>query len=803
MQKNQQNLPFYSKMKEKHIAFSVSGGCYPYQMGIAYYIQKNFDLENIKFSGASGGSWPATLLAARMDVKVAVQHIIDIAAPLCAGKTFGAYFIYEKGMRAVYNELFKGIHVPSEVNSRLAISVTRVALNRAFLPYLKDELITDFIDNDDVISAVVASALIPFLITGSPVAIYRNWICVDAGLTNVAGIRRFHDLLLDASTPGVMLSDAAKDVECSIDDANEKYHAFQAEGTTNNSLSSLIPSSLPDALKPYGAGNLTLLAAKTLVNSMGSVLYRFVSSPEEMDSSVLSNSPYYRTLSPKTGTGMRSHVPHGQRQFYMEENSTLVLPYPYGSQASGSVTSNATNPVYHTDDAIEPSTKDEKSHKHIPSFPAIGEKVLGSEFDEGQKMNEVTMSHISEGGEINQSENASDISLSHSQTQGDSENGDAEDIDNSCINSVTSCSSDEFSFLRIRENDVTKDNIHDTSNILNTTGDTMMSVMVEDNDNMSSDGCAKNEVRSAKKGLWNKDINGNHSKFPSLPPGVADTGSYSSWISDDFSSTDYTAHSKKPVYNVQDALNYSHIDVEVATDDPDLNYSSSQTKSSFGGMITPIYTTSVNIISSFLPGASRAIGLPVANPDATNSLSEYVLSYVFNITQELKNRMVVEPSTAAIRSGSALVTYLYGTINPNTCIDKETAPSNAQDEQLYHECKLPHPTKQVSNPTSSSRSPHNMPVHHLEPFDHVVKAFDTSMYWTHKANLISQMRGENADEESCGIVMEIAPWTWRHHPLQHYHLTNDEIQLEMLFELGVHDAHYHHNEIAEFFNMQI
>jgi hypothetical protein len=40
--------------RTRHIAFSVSAGCYPYQMGIASYIQKNFDLEDVFFSGASG-----------------------------------------------------------------------------------------------------------------------------------------------------------------------------------------------------------------------------------------------------------------------------------------------------------------------------------------------------------------------------------------------------------------------------------------------------------------------------------------------------------------------------------------------------------------------------------------------------------------------------------------------------------------------------------------------------------------------------------------------------------------------------
>ena len=38
----------------RHVALSVSGGAYCYQMGIASYIQKHFKLDNILFSGASG-----------------------------------------------------------------------------------------------------------------------------------------------------------------------------------------------------------------------------------------------------------------------------------------------------------------------------------------------------------------------------------------------------------------------------------------------------------------------------------------------------------------------------------------------------------------------------------------------------------------------------------------------------------------------------------------------------------------------------------------------------------------------------
>ncbi|GMF10842.1 unnamed protein product [Phytophthora lilii] len=53
------------------IAFSASAGVFVYQMGVAAYIQDNFDLSNCHFSGCSGRSWAATLLAWETSVREA------------------------------------------------------------------------------------------------------------------------------------------------------------------------------------------------------------------------------------------------------------------------------------------------------------------------------------------------------------------------------------------------------------------------------------------------------------------------------------------------------------------------------------------------------------------------------------------------------------------------------------------------------------------------------------------------------------------------------------------------------------
>jgi hypothetical protein len=43
------------------------------------------------------------------------------------------------------------------------------------LPYLKDEVISHFYSNDDIIECVIASALIPFALNGRPWHRFRDW----------------------------------------------------------------------------------------------------------------------------------------------------------------------------------------------------------------------------------------------------------------------------------------------------------------------------------------------------------------------------------------------------------------------------------------------------------------------------------------------------------------------------------------------------------------------------------------------------------------------------------------------------
>jgi hypothetical protein len=46
-------------------------------------------------------------------------------------------------------------------------------------PYFKDEVVSEFLSNEDIVQCIVASALIPFALNGRPFVQFRDWICAD------------------------------------------------------------------------------------------------------------------------------------------------------------------------------------------------------------------------------------------------------------------------------------------------------------------------------------------------------------------------------------------------------------------------------------------------------------------------------------------------------------------------------------------------------------------------------------------------------------------------------------------------
>jgi hypothetical protein len=249
--------------REKHIAFSISAGCYFYQLGIAYYIQKHFNLTGIKFSGASGGGWPAILLAAGIDVKEGFECVIKYAPECCKNRpVMGAYMVYDQGISIVFEKLFESIYLPDVVNGRLVLSVTRLAWTGLF-PYLKDEQVTNFHSNDDIRQCIIASALIPFCLNGKPYVIYRGWICADGGITNVTGVRHFAEELVH-------------DIEMIEEGFAEQAHQLSDHLMENNPIESFMHphDSAPLTIGPYGIVRFGATISQALVSLLTDSLAR-------------------------------------------------------------------------------------------------------------------------------------------------------------------------------------------------------------------------------------------------------------------------------------------------------------------------------------------------------------------------------------------------------------------------------------------------------------------------------------------------------------------------------------------------
>ena len=244
--------------RDRHIAFSISAGCYFYQLGIAYYIQKHFDLSGIKFSGASGGGWPALLLAAGIDVKEGFECVVKYAPECCQNRPIlGAYMVYDQGISIVFEKLFRDVALPKVVNGRLALSVTRLAWN-GLLPYLKDEHVTHFDSNDDIRQCIIASALIPYALNGKPYVVYRGWICADGGITNVTGVRHFAEELVH-------------DIEMI-----EEQVAEQAHQLSDHLLTPHPHDGAPMAMGPYGIVRFGATITNALVTILSESVQRLM-----------------------------------------------------------------------------------------------------------------------------------------------------------------------------------------------------------------------------------------------------------------------------------------------------------------------------------------------------------------------------------------------------------------------------------------------------------------------------------------------------------------------------------------------
>lgn len=164
----------------KELYFSGAGGFYPYFMGIAKFIQENYSLEDIVFTGNSSSSYITLLLALNIPIEDALVEHKKIMKEI-SSFTFGPlYNYYDTAKKYIYNYFEKNIKInPKEINN-LYIQITNT--NDSYNPKNWESLFINNWDSlDDLFNCMKSSSFIP-IFGKSLTNEYRNMKCIDGGV---------------------------------------------------------------------------------------------------------------------------------------------------------------------------------------------------------------------------------------------------------------------------------------------------------------------------------------------------------------------------------------------------------------------------------------------------------------------------------------------------------------------------------------------------------------------------------------------------------------------------------------------
>ena len=164
-------------MTYKHsICFSGSGYHYPWQVGVALYLQENYDLSECCFLGVSGGSYVATLLALDISIKEYVYIWIKESYKVFKNRLLATYLICHSVIKRIHLKYLSQEDY-KKANGRLFISITR------FKRLLRNRIINRFYSNEDLVDAICSSSQIPFMLSPSLFYKFRGERCLDGGFS--------------------------------------------------------------------------------------------------------------------------------------------------------------------------------------------------------------------------------------------------------------------------------------------------------------------------------------------------------------------------------------------------------------------------------------------------------------------------------------------------------------------------------------------------------------------------------------------------------------------------------------------
>ena len=156
--------------------FGGCGGMFTYLLGVASTIQKHFELDNVIFSGSSGGIIPSILLALDFDVD---YYFEKINIPM-----FEELNSYRFGCIGKLNNCFRNIfkkHLTDEGFEKIK-NIYHVSLTNC--SNFENEIISGWKSKDDLLEGMLASSFIPIFDSNKLTYSFRGKKYIDGSLSN-------------------------------------------------------------------------------------------------------------------------------------------------------------------------------------------------------------------------------------------------------------------------------------------------------------------------------------------------------------------------------------------------------------------------------------------------------------------------------------------------------------------------------------------------------------------------------------------------------------------------------------------
>ncbi len=167
----------------KGISFYGSGGLLFYYVGVAQYIQENYDLEDIQYKCVSGGCLSAVLLSTGLNVSELWENCIIPWITSINTDNGICNFLSENSMKLLLEKIQDFLHlrtvnennIMNTINNRLSIRVTKITLFGTEQMY-----INNWDSLKDLLECAVCSCWIPGVF-GDLVKHYKGEIYIDGG----------------------------------------------------------------------------------------------------------------------------------------------------------------------------------------------------------------------------------------------------------------------------------------------------------------------------------------------------------------------------------------------------------------------------------------------------------------------------------------------------------------------------------------------------------------------------------------------------------------------------------------------